>query len=155
MSEEHTQTPGPSMLQFSLESSTYSTLHICITSRPGVDITTFLSPLPFNRVSLHDEVGQIKDIVDYIKSVVDTDRRTKRWGAEDKELVKCLRSLVGCETLMLRYTRCARSYLNSRFAGFSVSSSSSAAPFPRISGRLWKNYQIASMKHTSAFERHR
>jgi hypothetical protein len=65
-----------------------STLHICITSRPEVDITTFLRPLPFHQVSLHDEVGQIKDIVDYIKSVVDTDPRTKGWRAEDKELVK-------------------------------------------------------------------
>jgi hypothetical protein len=65
-----------------------SSLHICITSRPEVDITTFLRPLSFHQVSLHDEVGQKKDIVDYIKSVVATDPRTKRWRAEDKELVK-------------------------------------------------------------------
>lgn len=65
-----------------------STLHICITSRPEVDITTFLRPLPFHQVSLHDEVGQLKDIVNFIKSIVDTDPRIKRWRAEDKELVK-------------------------------------------------------------------
>jgi hypothetical protein len=65
-----------------------STLHICITSRPEVDITTFLRPLSFHQVSLHNEVGQIKDIFDYIKSVVDTDPKTKKWRAEDKELVK-------------------------------------------------------------------
>lgn len=64
------------------------TLHICITSRLEVEITTFLRPLAFHQVSLHDEVGQKQDIVDFIKSVVDTDPTMKTWRVKDKELVK-------------------------------------------------------------------
>ena len=62
-------------------------LHICITSRPEVDITNALTPLLFRTVAIHNEKGQIQDIVDYIKSVVNTDVRMKRWRAADKELV--------------------------------------------------------------------
>ncbi len=62
-------------------------LQICITSRPEVDITNALTPLHFRTVALHNEKGQMQDIVDYIKSVVNTDLRMKRWRAADKELV--------------------------------------------------------------------
>jgi len=62
-------------------------LHICITSRPEVDITNALTPLLFRTVALHNERGQKQDIVDYIKSVVSTDVMMKRWRAVDKELV--------------------------------------------------------------------
>jgi hypothetical protein len=63
------------------------TLHICITSRPEVDITTILDPLPFHAISLHNEKGQNQDIADYVNSVVHTDAKMKRWRTEDKELV--------------------------------------------------------------------
>ena len=59
-------------------------LNICITSRPEVDIKGCLDPLPFNQISLHTESGQLQDIVDYIKFVV---QNMKRWTAADKELV--------------------------------------------------------------------
>ena len=64
-------------------------LRLCITSRPEVDIRSVLEPLTptSNRVSLHDENGQKKDIVDYISSVVRSDRKIKRWREEDKKLV--------------------------------------------------------------------
>ena len=64
-------------------------LRLCITSRPEVDIRSVLEPLTptSNRVSLHDENGQKKDIVDYISSVVRSDRKMKRWREEDKRLV--------------------------------------------------------------------
>jgi hypothetical protein len=62
-------------------------LHICITSRPEVDITSALTPFSFCTVSLHDEIGQKKDIINYISSVVYTDVKMKRWRKEDKKLV--------------------------------------------------------------------
>jgi hypothetical protein len=64
-------------------------LRLCITSRPEVDIRNVLEPLTSssNRISLHDERGQKKDIVDYISSVVRSDRKMKKWREEDKKLV--------------------------------------------------------------------
>jgi hypothetical protein len=52
-------------------------LRICTTSRPEVDIRNTLIPLTStsNRISLHDEDGQKKDIVDYINSVVYSDKK--------------------------------------------------------------------------------
>jgi hypothetical protein len=62
-------------------------LRICITSRPEIDIRNFLDPLASQKVSLHEERGQKQDIADYIKSVVHSDSKMRRWRAEDKELV--------------------------------------------------------------------
>jgi hypothetical protein len=38
-------------------------------------------------VSLHDETGQQQDIVDYVTSLVRSDRKVRRWREEDKDLV--------------------------------------------------------------------
>ena len=67
----------------------HSNLHICVTSRPEVDIRDILEPLTSRQVSLHDQSGQKKDIVEYIKSVVYSNSQPimKRWKTEDKELV--------------------------------------------------------------------
>jgi hypothetical protein len=64
-------------------------LHICVTSRPEVDIREVLEPLTSRRVSLHDQSGQKKDIEDYVRSVVysDSEPIMRRWRKEDKELV--------------------------------------------------------------------
>ena len=64
-------------------------LRICVTSRPEVDIRDMLTPLTSLRVSLHEQSGQKKDIVEYVKSVVysNSEPIMKRWKAEDKELV--------------------------------------------------------------------
>ena len=64
-------------------------LHICVTSRPEFDIRATLTPLARHQVSLHDESGQKKDIVDYITSVVYSDSETmmKRWREDDKKMV--------------------------------------------------------------------
>ncbi len=64
-------------------------LHICITSRPEFDIRATLGPLALHSVSLHDESGQKKDIVDYVNSVVYSGSETmmKRWREEDKKTV--------------------------------------------------------------------
>ena len=62
-------------------------LRICVTSRPEIDIMAVLKPLSFRSVSLHNETGQLEDIDDYIKSVVNTDPNMQRWKTTDKELV--------------------------------------------------------------------
>ena len=64
-------------------------LHICVTSRPEIDIRNVLEPLTSRRVSLHDQCGQKKDIADYVRSVVysDSEQIMRRWRTEDKELV--------------------------------------------------------------------
>ena len=64
-------------------------LHICVTSRPEVDIRDVLEPLTSFRVSLHDQSGQKKDIEDYVRSVVysNSEPIMRRWRNEDKELV--------------------------------------------------------------------
>jgi len=62
-------------------------VHICVTSRPEVDIQLVLEPLKPNRVSLHDVGGQRQDMIQYVKSVVESDPKTRRWGEEDKQLV--------------------------------------------------------------------
>ncbi|KAH9029732.1 hypothetical protein EDB84DRAFT_225122 [Lactarius hengduanensis] len=66
-----------------------SSLRICVTSRPEVDIRYVLERLPLCSVSLHDESGQQKDIIEYVKSVVYSPSNTfmKRWRDEDKDMV--------------------------------------------------------------------
>ena len=62
-------------------------LRICVTSRPEIDIEAILEPLTFHSISLHNESGQMEDIDNYIRSVVNTDAKMRRWKAADKELV--------------------------------------------------------------------
>ena len=62
-------------------------LRLCITSRPEFDIYTVLEPLATQKVSLHDESGQRQDIIDYVTSVVRSDRKMMRWRGDDKNMV--------------------------------------------------------------------
>jgi hypothetical protein len=62
-------------------------LRLFVTSRVEIDIRTALEPLMSNHMSLHDQRGQSKDIVDYVTSIVNSDKMMKRWRAEDRELV--------------------------------------------------------------------
>ena len=66
-------------------------VHLCVASRPEVDIQTVFRPLTSLVISLHDESGQNEDIVNYINSVVHSDRMMRRWRRDDKFLV--IRSL--------------------------------------------------------------
>jgi len=62
-------------------------LHFCVTSRPEIDIRRAFDPLnPYN-VSLHNQDGQIKDLAEYVKSVVGSDVVMRNWPAKVKELV--------------------------------------------------------------------
>ena len=81
-------------------------LHICATSRPNSDIEDSFGLLNFDtggdsdteddfeplgllRVSLHDEIGQREDIIDYVSSVVysKSERIMRGWEKEVKDLV--------------------------------------------------------------------
>ncbi len=62
-------------------------LRICVTSRPEIDIRTFLEPLTSFHMSLHDECGQKRDILHYISNVIHSDWKMQRWRPEDRQLV--------------------------------------------------------------------
>ncbi len=62
-------------------------VHLCVASRPEMDIRTVLEPLTTLKISLHDEIGQKDDIIEYIKSVVRSDWSMRRWREEDQNLV--------------------------------------------------------------------
>ena len=64
-------------------------LHICVTSRPEIDIQDVIVPLTSLRVSLHDQTGQKNDIADYVRSVIysNSEAIIRRWKTEDKDLV--------------------------------------------------------------------
>jgi hypothetical protein len=61
--------------------------HLCVASRPEMDIRMVLEPLMPIQISLHDEIGQKEDIIRYINSVVRSDRSMRRWKEEDKKIV--------------------------------------------------------------------
>jgi hypothetical protein len=63
-----------------------SNIHLCVASRPEMDIRVVLEPLTSLKISLHDEIGQKEDIIAYIKFVVRSDRSMRRWKDEDKQL---------------------------------------------------------------------
>lgn len=62
-------------------------IRVCITSRPEVNIRTVLEPLASQALSLHDEAGQWRDIVNYVKSVVESDTNMRKWRPDDRQLV--------------------------------------------------------------------
>ena len=64
-----------------------SNVNLCVASRPEMDIRLVLEPLTTLKISLHDEIGQKGDIVEYLKSVVHSDRSMRSWKEEDKQLV--------------------------------------------------------------------
>jgi hypothetical protein len=62
-------------------------VHLCVASRPEVDIRVVLEPLTSLKISLHEEDGQKKDIIKYINSVIHSDRDMQRWTTKDKQFV--------------------------------------------------------------------
>ena len=59
-------------------------LHLCVTSRPELDIRTIIKPLATQEISLHDESGQTRDINAYVTFVA---RSVKHWRDDDKKMV--------------------------------------------------------------------
>ena len=61
-------------------------LRICLTSRPEADILETLEPLASHVVSLHHEDGQKQDIVEYVTFFIRSNRKMRKWGAEEQKL---------------------------------------------------------------------
>ena len=61
-------------------------VHLCVASRPEIDIQKALESLNPVQISLHDEPGQEADIVTYITSVVNS-KNVLDWTEEDENLV--------------------------------------------------------------------
>ena len=61
-------------------------VHLCVASRPEMDIRIVLEPLTPLKISLHDQKGQQEDIIAYVKYAVCSDRSMRRWKEEDKKL---------------------------------------------------------------------
>ncbi|KAI0295434.1 hypothetical protein B0F90DRAFT_1820513 [Multifurca ochricompacta] len=64
-----------------------SNLRICVSSCAETDIRGVLQPLASQIVSLHDEMGHIEDINDYIYFFVKSDAKMGKWRNEDKDFV--------------------------------------------------------------------
>jgi hypothetical protein len=81
--------PRKKVLNFLVEliNSKIPNLHICVTSRPEADIIDVLHSLTSHSISLHDEGRHSDDIKNYVKSVVNDDRRMRRWKPQDKQYV--------------------------------------------------------------------
>ena len=64
-------------------------LHICVISRPQVDIRVVLGRLAPLYVCIDDESGQRNDILDYVTSVVysNSEQIMRGWEKEEKDLV--------------------------------------------------------------------
>ena len=64
-------------------------LHLCATSRPEIDVRTSFEPLTskYTCVSLHEQSGQRKDIDDFVRAVVYSDKNMRGWRDEDKKMV--------------------------------------------------------------------
>ena len=67
--------------------SRHTNLRVCVTGRPEMDIKIELEPLNFRSFAIHDERGQLEDIENYIKHMIITDPKTRRWREEDKQQV--------------------------------------------------------------------
>ena len=63
-------------------------VHVCVSSCSEFDIRASLEPLASFRVSLHDEAGQQRDIIDYITSMVYSDR--KMLGVNKSQVIDTL-----------------------------------------------------------------
>ena len=62
-------------------------VYLCLTSRPEIDIRTDLEPLTPLQISLHDEIGQKNDIINYINASILSDKKMRKWRKEDQQQV--------------------------------------------------------------------
>ena len=62
-------------------------VHLCVASRPEIDVKKFLRPLKPLEISLHDEVGQKNDVSKYIESAVRSYSEMKGWSNEETQLI--------------------------------------------------------------------
>jgi hypothetical protein len=129
-------------------------LHICITSRPEIDIRNAIEPLTSLRVSLHDQTGQKEEIAEYVRSIVysNSDTNMKRWKKEDKELV--IKTLAErADGMYVNYVMFVVPVSNCQTgsAGCSASWKSYGTVFRQAFGVFLTNYRNHWMRHTSVY----
>ena len=74
----------------------FSTLWLCVTSRPELDIHTVLAPQAAFSISLNEEAGQKQDIVKYIEYIMNSDPSMRKWKDEVKgQVFKTLSERAG------------------------------------------------------------
>jgi hypothetical protein len=127
-------------------------VHICLTSRPEIDIQNAITSLSALWVSLHDQNGQKNDIADYVRTVVYSNSESimRRWKKEDKELViKMLSEQV--DGMYVDYFVFVIPVSNCQAGsdGHSVCWKFFGIVFHRASGVLSRNYRSLWMRHTS------
>jgi len=118
-------------------------LHLCITSRPEIDIRRAFDPLnPYN-VSLHNQDGQIKDLAEYVKSVVGSDATMQDWPAKVKELVidTLTKKGGGMCVIVVLMPRFVSHAMTSGFGGHTVNWKYCASVRCAIFQVLWMNYR--------------
>ena len=62
-------------------------VRLCVTSRLEVDIQRVFEPLKPIKISLHEERGQKDDIINYIKSFLESDGNMQQWMEKDQQLI--------------------------------------------------------------------
>jgi len=62
-------------------------VHLCVASRPEIDVMRSLRPLKPLEISLHDEGAQKDDVAKYIESAVHSYSETKGWNNEETQLI--------------------------------------------------------------------
>ena len=130
-------------------------LHLCVTSRPEIDIRAALEPLTSRRVSLHDQTGQKKDIIGYVTSVVYSDTKMRRWRDEDKKLV--IETLSERADGMYVYPTAVQPHRPSHlfaepgFAGYTANWRHSGTVFHRAYGICSTNCPNHWMRRTSGY----
>jgi hypothetical protein len=71
-----------------LDDLKHRNVHVCVASRPEIDIRLMLQPLEPLEINLDDEVGQKADMIEYIKSLVSSNStHALGWTEEDEKLV--------------------------------------------------------------------
>ena len=123
----------------------------CIASRPEVDIQEALGPLASYIISLHDEAGQQQDIMDYIISSVQSDRKMRKWREEDRQLVVDTLSRQADGMLVFSLLICQLFYdPKTGFDGFFANLNGCVTVSPPTFGVLSGNYLSPWTKPTSA-----
>jgi hypothetical protein len=134
-----------------LVDSKFPNVHLCVASRPEMDIRVVLEPLTSLKISLHDENGQKQDIIKYINSVVRSDRNMRRWKEEDKQLVidtlsdKSDGMYVISSSHLGFYNGCLHDLAG--FDGLSAKLTGCVALFLRVFGVFWMTCRRRWMKH--------
>ncbi|EMD37982.1 hypothetical protein CERSUDRAFT_122810 [Gelatoporia subvermispora B] len=85
-------------------------VHFCLTSRPETDIAAVFSPLNTQSIAIDENIGQDRDMADYVRSCVDRDAAYGAWNEQHKALVVKVLSekangmfrWVSCQLDMLR-----------------------------------------------------